>query len=470
MNPIRLSLVKAWPAHLAVLALIALLTCGCGREEGEVARADASTAPAPVAGHARHDEEAGGHDHGSADEAAEHAHGEEAEVCDLDRPLEELMTARCEHDMLTYQCDECRYETGMVKVAPDLLDEDGPLQTVRVVRRTTEESIAHNGEVRLNEERAAWLSPRTAGTVRSILVDLGTHVRQGQILFTVDSPEFAEARSAYLIAQASLKLAEETLIRERDLYEKKVCPRKDLLEAEAAREAGAATLQAARERLLASGLTSQEIAEVTAAGSQPVTMPVRAPFGGTVLERNLSIGALVAPGQNLLLLGDTSEMWVWTSLYERELPVILREQAREAVQAHVEIPAYPGRIFPGQVERMSGIVDETTRTARVRVVVDNREGLLRAGMFARVHLYDHGAEQALAVPAEAVLDDEGRSFVFVPAEPPYFVRRPVMTGRAWGDWVEVTQGLAENDVVVSRGAFALKSDVLRSKMGAGCAD
>ncbi len=89
---------------------------------------------------------------------------------------------------------------------------------------------------------------------------------------------------------------------------------------------------------------------------------------------------------------------------------------------------------------MSGIVDEATRTARVRVVVDNPEGLLRAGMFARVHLDGNGSEQALTVPAEAVLEDEGRAFVFVPAEPPYFVRRPVMTGRAWDEWVEVTQG------------------------------
>ena len=197
---------------------------------------------------------------------------------------------------------------------------------------------------------------------------------------------------------------------------------------------------------------------------------MKAPFDGTVLERNLSMGALVEPGQQLLLLGDTSEMWVWTSLYERELAGLLREQAKGTVLAHVEVPAYPGRIFAGRVERVSGIVDEATRTAKVRVVVDNPEGLLRAGMFARVHLHGDGSEQALTVPAEAVLEDEGRAFVFVPAEPPYFVRRPVMTGRAWDEWVEVTQGLTDGDMVVSRGAFALKSDVLRSKMGAGCAD
>jgi len=105
----------------------------------------------------------------------------------------------------------------------------------------------------------------------------------------------------------------------------------------------------------------------------------------------------------------------------------------------------------------------------VRVVVPNSEGLLRAGMFARVHLHED-EEPVLMIPAEAVLEDDGREFVFVPADPPYFVRRPVTTGRELDQWVEVTRGLSDGDLVVSRGAFALKSDVLRSKMGAGCAD
>jgi cobalt-zinc-cadmium efflux system membrane fusion protein len=454
---------------IAVLAVCAVFATGCSKDRGEVASAIAASSP-DARGHA---EDHPGHlPEGAESHGESHgdSHGEEAEVSDLDRPVDDLMKERCEHDIPMHECDECRYEIGVVKVAPDLLDEDGPLQTARVVRRTTEASVAHNGEVRLNEEHAAYLSPRTAGTVRSILVDLGARIRRGQLLFTVDSPEFAEARSGHLIAQASLKLAEGTLGRERDLYEKKVCPRKDLLEAEAARDAAAATAQAARERLLACGLTAEEIAGLSTGGAPSPGLPVRAPFDGTVLERNLSMGSLVEPGQKLLLLGDTSEMWVWTSVYERELAGLLQEEGKGTVLAHVEVPAYPGRQFPGRVDRMTGVVDEATRTAKVRVIVSNPEGLLRAGMFARVHLLGSGSEQTLTVPAEAVLEDEGRAFVFVPAEPPYFIRRPVMTGRSWGEWTEVTQGLTEGDIVVSRGAFALKSDVLRSKMGAGCAD
>jgi RND family efflux transporter MFP subunit len=142
--------------------------------------------------------------------------------------------------------------------------------------------------------------------------------------------------------------------------------------------------------------------------SQDGALPVKAPFDGTVLERSLSLGALVEPGERLLLLGDTSEIWVLTSVYEREMEPLLEQDARGNVRASVEVPAYPGRSFTGRVERIGGILDEATRTLKVRIVVENVEGLLRAGMFARVHFLSGETGRALAVPAEAVLEDEGR--------------------------------------------------------------
>ncbi len=451
------------------LVLVLPLTAVPGCERADAPPPDAEHAESMGETHGKTGTDGGG----ALAETTTHAgHAHADEVSDLDRPVEELMSERCEHGIPTYTCDECRYEVGIVKVSQDLIDADGPLGVARAEVRTATESEAHNGEVRLNEERAAYLSPRASGTVQSILVDLGARVRAGQVLFTVSSPEFAEARSAYVAARARLRLADATLERERDLFAKKVCPRKDLLEAEAEQQAAAATCQAARERLLACGSTDGEVEALTTAPSAPGgPLPVRAPFDGTVLERNLSLGAAVEPGQPLLLLGNTAQMWVWTSLYERELAAVLEQQMRGPVAAHVEVPAYPGRGFPGRVERVGGTLDEATRTVRVRVVVDNAEGLLRAGMFARVYLLGPGAERVLSVPADAVLEDEGRAFVFVPTPaPPYYVRRPVATGRAGEGWVEVTGGLAEGDLVVSRGAFVLKSDVLRSKMGAGCAD
>jgi cobalt-zinc-cadmium efflux system membrane fusion protein len=198
-------------------------------------------------------------------------------------------------------------------------------------------------------------------------------------------------------------------------------------------------------------------------------MPVRAPFAGSVLERSLSLGAQAQPGDKLLLLADTAKVWVITTVYEREVAAVLQAQQLGPVQAAVTVSAYPDATFPGHVEQVGGTLDEATRTARLRVVVDNPGNLLRAGMFARVQLLMTGTSDGLALPEEAVLEDEGRSFVFVRAEGPYFIRRPVTTGRTLDGWVEVS-GIETGAEVVTHGAFLLKSDVLRSKMGAGCAD
>ena len=397
----------------------------------------------------------------------------EAEPSDLDQPVKDLLAARCEHEIPTYACDECRYEVGVAKADEEMFDpaRGGTLATMRAGSRPIGGGKDSNGEIRLNEERAVYLSPLAPGVVRSILVDVGARVQAGQVLFEVESSEYRQAKADLLRADAALTLAEATAERERDLYEKGVCPRKDVLEAEAALAQAAADRSAVVGRLLAFGLRQRDIDALLTAGAaaQSGLMPVRAPFTGTVLERSLSLGAQAQPGDKLLPLADTAKIWVITTVYEREVAAVLQAQRLGPVEAVVTVSAYPDLRFEGHVEQVGGTLDEATRTARVRVVVDNPDNLLRAGMFARVQLLMPGAAGGLALPEEAVLDDEGRSFVFVRAEGPYFIRRPVTTGRSSEGWVEVS-GIDAGDEVVTKGAFLLKSDVLRSKMGAGCAD
>ncbi len=136
----------------------------------------------------------------------------------------------------------------------------------------------------------------------------------------------------------------------------------------------------------------------------------------------------------------------------------------------MEVRAYPGEEIPGNVDFISPAMSRGSRTVRLRVAVPNRAGRLLAGMFARVKIFLPAGELALVVPRQAVLEDEGRSFVFVPLSDDYFVRRPVQLGRAFAGLVELRQGPPKGSAVVTEGAFLMKSDVLRSKMGAGCAD
>ncbi len=390
--------------------------------------------------------------------------------------IEEIFSkaTQCEHRIPQYTCPECRYQLGVVKVSPELLASAGRegFATAPVASRRMAESQELNGEVRLDEGRSVYIGPRAAGVVRRILVDVGQNVRAGQVLFEIESAELSDGRAEHRKAVAAMNLALATEQREADLFQKKICPEQDLLEARAALEATRAAERAARERLLRLGLTATEVDAVAPdnAGVRSGLMPVRAPFAGTVLDRSLNLGALVEPGEKNLLLADTARVWVMTNVYERELGAILEQQARRKVMADVSVPAFPGRIFSGTVDAVGGTVDEATRTTKARAVVDNPDGLLRRGMFARVRLRLEAGSDRLAVPADAVLTDEGSSFVFVRHDAEYYVRRTVRVGRTSSGWTEIVGGLSDDDVVVSRGAFLLKSDVLRSKMGAGCAD
>ena len=197
-------------------------------------------------------------------------------------------------------------------------------------------------------------------------------------------------------------------------------------------------------------------------------MVLRAPVDGTVLSLHAVAGEVARPEESLAVIGDLSSLWILADLYEADLGKVGPSPA--GLAATVRVKAFPDRAFPGTVELLGATMDEATRTVKVRIRVDNKDGLLRPGMFARVELWQPGNEEVLAAPAEAVLSDEGRSFVFVHHHDDFYVRRPVETGRRFGGWVELKDGLAGGETLVTRGAFLLKSDVLRSKMGAGCAD
>jgi cobalt-zinc-cadmium efflux system membrane fusion protein len=115
-------------------------------------------------------------------------------------------------------------------------------------------------------------------------------------------------------------------------------------------------------------------------------------------------------------------------------------------------------------------MEERTRTVKVRATVQNAELLLRPGMFCEIRMGIGAEEEALVIPKVALLSDEGFDFVFTHWREDFYVRRPVKKGREFPDRVEILDGLGPGDTIVTDGAFLLKSDVLREKMGAGCAD
>jgi membrane fusion protein, heavy metal efflux system len=140
------------------------------------------------------------------------------------------------------------------------------------------------------------------------------------------------------------------------------------------------------------------------------------------------------------------------------------------IPVEVSVPAFPGKVFTGSLNYVAGTMDEATRTLKVRTVIANSDHLLKPGMFCEVRLLLNSGEDILAIPRTALLSDEGVDFAFKHMKDDYYLRQNVRKGREFDDAVEILEGLEPGQTIVAEGAFLLKSDVLRSKMGAGCAD
>jgi cobalt-zinc-cadmium efflux system membrane fusion protein len=411
-----------------------------------------------------------------ADAHAEHDHGEEAEGSSS-LSLKAIAEARCEHDMATYLCDECRYEVGVVKVSPDMLKETsadggGLIVTEAITERRMTAGFDVTGEIQLNENEAVHVSPRIPGIIEKVYVDIGARVKKSDLLFKINSVELGKTLAAYELSRSLAELSRKNYEREKSLKEQNISSEQDLIEAQMTYEEYKSELAAAAEELHVFGLTDGDLKALQTQNSNggSGSLPVRASINGTIIQKHAVTGELVEPGKDVLLLADLSSVWVWADIYEKDLPRLLAAEGAGAMPVSVRVRAFPDTTFKGSIDYIGATMDEATRTIKVRATVMNKDGRLRPGMFCEIHIDLESDRTALVVPKAALLSDEGVDFVFTFWKEDLYVRRTVRTGHELFDMVEVIEGLNPGDRVVTAGAFLLKSDVLREKMGAGCAD
>ncbi|MBU4211736.1 MAG: efflux RND transporter periplasmic adaptor subunit [Kiritimatiellae bacterium] len=405
-------------------------------------------------------------------EAAEAGHGHGGHKSGGDPVATAL--ANCEHKVPLYQCAECRYEAGVVKADASLWknEKGGLLTDLTVSNRKVRAAMTLTGEVRLNENAAVHLSPRVAGVIESVAVDIGATVKVGDELFAINSMEFGRALSDYERSRALTALSEKNYAREKTLVAQKASPEQDLIAAQMTYEQHRTELRAAEQTLHVMGLTEENVTRLQDGAHGPAVsrLATRAPLSGTVVERHAVIGELVEPGKDVMLIADLTTMWVWANVHERDLAALVKAREVGPIPVSIMVNAYPGRTFAGKIDYIGVTVDEQTRTVKVRATVANTDRALRPGMFCEVRAALGAEEEALTVPRAALLSDEGQDFVFAHWKDDYFMRRFITKGRDFVEHIEVRDGLKPGERIVAEGAFLLKSDILREKMGAGCAD
>ena len=405
-----------------------------------------------------------------ADACGGHGHAAAPKTAD------ELFTAQCEHKIPQYTCDECRYELGLVKIDPSLVrsaeNAKGLFTFEPVQKRVAQTLLPMNGEIALNASALTHVSPRVPGTVRTINVDLGRQVKKGDVLFEIESPELGLAIGAYRKNKALAALALKNLEREKALVAQKLSPEADAVEAQMKYDEYRIELESAANALRVMGLDDAAVAALTADGAtgKGARLPVLAPQSGTVIEKHLNPGETVETGKDVLTIADLSSVWVWMSVYERDLARLLAVAKKGPTRVQVSTLAFEDMTFEGVIDLVGSAVDEEDRTVKVRATLKNPDALLRPGMFCEANAVFETQEKVVAVPKAALLADEGKHFVFRLVREGFVLRTDVAVGRRFADSVEITGGISEGEKIVTGGAFVCKSDVLRAKMGAGCAD
>jgi cobalt-zinc-cadmium efflux system membrane fusion protein len=313
------------------------------------------------------------------------------------------------------------------------------------------------GTVTFHEDHVAVVGPLVAGRISRLGAGVGDAVRRGEVLAEIESAEVGQARADLVAAKARSAAAEANLRRETELAEKKISSSRERELAAAQAVTEQAGVRAATMRLRAIGLSAVDIDELERrdAGGR---VPMRAPIGGTVIERKVTLGQAVERATDAFKIADTSKVWVTLDLYEKDV-------GRVHVGQEVEMwtDARPGESFRGHVAFIVPVIDEATRTAKVRLEVPNPAGALRAGQLVTARVLadaKRDVAEVLAVPRSAIEQLEGKTVVFV-RNGSAFERRAVLTGSSGGDRVEIRKGLAPGEEVAVEGAFLLKSELLR---------
>jgi cobalt-zinc-cadmium efflux system membrane fusion protein len=277
------------------------------------------------------------------------------------------------------------------------------------------------------------------------------HVEEKQTVATIWSASIAEA-----VAKAVL--SHQTLERERKLRADRVTSQAGLEEAEAAH-------RSACQQLRTQGFTEEQIEELSRQPQEQVLMEVRAPFAGEIVERTAVRGALVEAGKQLFTVVDLSTVWAMLHVPEAALTRVKLGQRVE-----LRLDSDPDKVFKGELTWIGQAVDERTRMARARAEFANTEGLLKDKMFATAKILTREAQRAVLVPASAIQYVGGKPFVFVKLGEDLFEARAVALGARDGGQLEVRAGLKAGDEIAVTHAFAIKSAMLLSRLGAGCAD
>lgn len=323
------------------------------------------------------------------------------------------------------------------------------IQIVTISPASLTRTLRLSGQVAYNGFKTTPVITAVGGPVSQVLVFPGQHVRAGQPMLEVSSPDYSQLRASYLKARDSYNLADKNYQRAQDLFAHHAIAEADVLQAESTRTQAQADMNAAEQGLHILGITNLD----SLASAPPTAqIPVRAPISGEVVDRLCSPGQLIQAGATqCFTISDMSTVWVLVNVYQNQLSYI-----HNGDTVSVQTDAYP-TIFHGKISYLAPAVDPNTRTLQARIVTENPGEKLKNQMYVTAIVVAGTIPKAITVPVASVLrNTENQPFVYVQTGATQFSRRMVDIGETQEGRIQILSGLSAGEKVVADGSLFLQ--------------
>ncbi|MGZ8842457.1 MAG: efflux RND transporter periplasmic adaptor subunit [Pyrinomonadaceae bacterium] len=315
------------------------------------------------------------------------------------------------------------------------------------------------GVVQANTYKETPVVSLVGGIVRSVSAELGQNVKLGQRLAVVFSNELAEVQSRYLTGVATLDEHHRHHLRTIKLVEIGAASRQDLETATSQYREAESNVANLRQKLMLLGMTAQRIDSLNSTSQISSEVTVPSPSSGTVTSRTVNPGEVIEANKELMRITDLSTVWVVGQVYEKDLATV-----RVGSGASITSDAYPGRVFRGRVSYVDPKIDSATRTAQVRIELNNPGQMFKIGMYVNVAFGALGIAEKTTpvVPKSAVQNIGNQQVVFLTTDKANeFVMRAVRTGAESNGFYPVLEGLNAGDRIVTDGSFLLRAEWLK---------
>src|SRR5581483_5201015 len=308
------------------------------------------------------------------------------------------------------------------------------VQVLTVEPTTLTRTLRLTGAVAYNNFRKTPVITQVSGPVSRIVVFPGQHVKQGEPMLFVASPDYSQLRTNYLKAKDAYALAQKALARAKDLYEHKAISEQALEQAQSAETQAGGDLVASQAALKVLGITDPD-----ALVASPPTFEaiVKAPIKGEIVEQDVAAGQLVQTGvTQCFLLSDTSSVWVLVNVYQKDLPYV-----RVGDPVTIQTETYP-ESFHGRIAYVAPSLDPNTRTLQARIDTSNPGEKLKKDMYVTATVNAGKIQNAIALPDSAILrDTENQPFVYAETSTNQFGRQQVTLGESLNGQTQVTSGV-----------------------------